>query len=250
MTAWAYRLSQDAREVRDAWKPARQTRLQRAVEALAEQPTRGRRLKGDRTRVFTANGNPPLRITYRLNPKIRQLTVEHVAPVDVPLREIDVFLSYSSEDRDWFRRLRRALEPLRQLDIVLWSDEDLPPGKKWHPLIKEKVGEAGAAVLLVSEAFLRSEYIQAYELAPFVGRAEQVRENNHDRPFLLLWIPLTQKRWLERHEWGRRLLQFQGVIDPRWPLGAKPPLRPQRLLDRIRDLVLVKIHRALRGAAE
>jgi hypothetical protein len=177
------------------------------------------------------------------------VSIEHVALFLVPsyYRKIDVFLSYTRRDRVWFRRLRRVLQPLREFDIVLWTDQDLLAGQEWDELIKSKVAGSGAAVLLVSEAFLSSEYVQANELAPFVARAERNRLRSEDRPFLLLWIPLAHERLLQQDDWGKRLLRFQWLVNPRRPLAATPPAGAQRVLEQIRDLVHVTIHKQLRN---
>lgn len=251
MTAWAHRLSQGAREVRDSWETERQVALQRAVEALCLRPNQGRYLAEDRAWVYVTREDPPLRLTYRLDRNRRQIHVEHVALLLVPRRqiEIDMFLSYSRRDRTWFHRLRRTLLLLREFDIVLWTDQDLLPGQKWHELIQSKVAESGAAVLLVSQDFLSSEYIQAHELEPFLARAEGWSGRSDDRPFVLLWIPLTHRHLLREDAWGRRLLAFEALVDPDQPLAAQPPRSTQHVLENIRDIVHKTLHQKLRRAA-
>jgi hypothetical protein len=60
---------------------------------------------------------------------------------------------------------------IRQEDIEVWSDEDLKVGENWNAEIQRRLESAKAAVLLVSPAFLASEYIANSELPVLLRRA-------------------------------------------------------------------------------
>lgn len=83
-----------------------------------------------------------------------------------------VFISYAHDDNEsddpgkrWLNRLLEQLQPLVLQDRVkTWSDTEIKAGERWDEAIKEQLRGAKGAVLLVSPAFLASEYIRNSEL--------------------------------------------------------------------------------------
>jgi CHAT domain-containing protein/TIR domain-containing protein len=92
----------------------------------------------------------------------------HNFPTDVR----SVFISYAHTDNEspnrkerWLDRFVEFLKPLvRQEDFTLCSDQDIKIGQDWHQHIQAHLSGAKAVVLLVSPAFLASEYIANSEL--------------------------------------------------------------------------------------
>jgi TIR domain len=90
-----------------------------------------------------------------------------------------VFISYAHADNQspdpqkcWLDRFVEFLKPLvRQEDFTLCSDLDLKIGDGWHERIQEHLNAAKAAVLLVSPAFLASDYIANSELPVILKKA-------------------------------------------------------------------------------
>jgi TIR domain len=90
-----------------------------------------------------------------------------------------VFISYAHADNQspdpqkcWLDRFVEFLKPLvRQEDFTLCSDLDLKIGDGWHERIQEHLNAAKAAVLLVSPAFLASDYIADSELPVILKKA-------------------------------------------------------------------------------
>ena len=89
-----------------------------------------------------------------------------------------VFISYAHADNEppkrWLNRLLEHLTPLiRQEDLAVWSDRQLKIGDEWNPEIQQQLGAAKVAVLLVSPAFLASQYITNSELPVLLKRASE-----------------------------------------------------------------------------
>ena len=92
-----------------------------------------------------------------------------------------VFISYAHADNQsddpakrWLDRLKVHLKPLEFDEIIeVASDTDIGLGDRWHDQIQRDLKWAGAAVLLVSPAFLASSYIRNSELPLLLRRAQE-----------------------------------------------------------------------------
>jgi len=62
---------------------------------------------------------------------------------------------------------------VRYEELVAWSDKEIRPGDLWHTEIKTQLESARAAVLLVSPAFLASDYIARSEVPVLLKRAKE-----------------------------------------------------------------------------
>jgi len=121
-----------------------------------------------------------------------------------------IFVSYSHADEKWRQRFEVISKPLsRSEGIKFWSDRNLKAGE-WEPQIEQAIQGAIAAVLLVSDNYVASEYVVRTE-CPCLLRA------NKKRNLRILWAylePCDLKRNL-----GRAIKRFQAMI-----LGNLEPL--------------------------
>ncbi|HEY5813068.1 MAG TPA: toll/interleukin-1 receptor domain-containing protein [Terrimicrobiaceae bacterium] len=97
----------------------------------------------------------------------------------LPTKARSVFISYAHKDNEsedpkerWLDRFVEFLKPLvRQEDFTLCSDRDIKIGQNWHEHIQAHLNGAKAVVLLVSPAFLASDYIANSELPVILRKA-------------------------------------------------------------------------------
>ena len=83
-----------------------------------------------------------------------------------------VFVSYSHADRAWLAELQHVFASLQgTVRVDVWDDTRIAPGSRWQGEIKEAVDTAAAAVLLLSPAFFRSDFIARHELPALTAAA-------------------------------------------------------------------------------
>jgi TIR domain len=86
----------------------------------------------------------------------------------------NVFVSYSHDDREWLDRLSQHIAVLERRGLVdFWSDGRIAAGADWEQSIETALSDAKVAVLLVSPAFLASEFIWKREMPRVVAHATQ-----------------------------------------------------------------------------
>jgi Inner membrane component of T3SS, cytoplasmic domain/TIR domain len=120
-----------------------------------------------------------------------------------------VFISYSHRDAAWLERLRVHLEPLVSSDrLQVWHDGIIEPGERWLETLREAVGRARVAILLVSPDYLASRFIAREELTPILRAAEA-------EGLRVFWIPVRASI-VDKTE----LATLQAAQPPDKPLAA------------------------------
>lgn len=88
------------------------------------------------------------------------------------MSKINLFISYSHDDETYFRRLKQFINCTNCPNLNIWDDEDIQPGEEWDEEIKRKLNEAHIILLLISQDFLNSKYINEIELKSALKKHE------------------------------------------------------------------------------
>jgi hypothetical protein len=90
---------------------------------------------------------------------------------------VHVFVSYAREDSRWLEPAARhnlvpfLIDSLRRYKVVFWFDHDLKPGDEFRQQIKSKIDQSQIALLIVSQSFLNSAFIESEEMPRISERA-------------------------------------------------------------------------------
>ena len=121
-----------------------------------------------------------------------------------PLRQeihgVEVFISYARTDANYMAEILDQIINLNNDGITFWSDRSIRPGQKWDEEIKKKLKEIDVALVLISQAYLDSEYCKETEIPDFIKRNVAI-----------VPIMLSRCKW-KLHDWlrDRQILPGEG----------------------------------------
>ena len=118
-----------------------------------------------------------------------------------------IFVSYAHKDAKWRDELLLHLKPLlRNETMAEWNDTQIPAGTQWSEEIEAALNDADAGVLLVTPAFLASDFIFKRELPVLLKKK-------------VLWVPISASSFEET-----ALTAYQALHDTARPLDdmSKP----------------------------
>lgn len=134
-----------------------------------------------------------------------------------------IFISYSRRDAQWVDRLRILFRPMERRGAVsTWSDADLLAGQAWEPQLLATIAASKAALLLVTPAFIQSEYVRRVELPALLARS---REPGNQ--FRLFWVLLEPCDWKTAMP---ELAEVQAIGDPTRPLSRSHSSADEQVL--------------------
>jgi len=152
------------------------------------------------------NPVPALEVTFEIDYNNKTIYLLHfAAPVLVARKPI--FISYSHKDKEWLDKLKLFLKPLED-QVDLWDDENIKAGDLWREEIKKSLMAARAAILLVSQNFLTSEFISTKELPELLDRADT-------EGVKIFWIAVSASTYKEY-----AIEKYQALNDPNCPLDS------------------------------
>jgi len=86
----------------------------------------------------------------------------------LPLR---IFCGYAHEDEALFQQLQTAFAVLRRQELIeVWHDREILAGAEWESEIKQQLHKADIILLLISPAFIASEYCWEKEMQWAIAR--------------------------------------------------------------------------------
>ncbi len=174
---------------------------------------------------------PAIELTCKINLDRKVIHIMHVvAPALVATKPL--FISYSHQDKEWLSELRKWLKPLEKSDLVkIWDDREIMVGDQWLEEIRNSLSSAKAAVLLVTQDFLTSDFISKQELPQLLQAAKSDGVE-------IFWVAVSASTVEDTD-----ISKFQAVNNPAEPLdGLSAPEQKKEFLQIYR-----KIKQAIEG---
>jgi len=94
---------------------------------------------------------------------------------DEPIR---IFISYARKDRRWFDEddkhglIPHLIDCFKKQKVIFWYDKEILPSEVFKPLIQQEINRAHICILMVSQFFINSDFIEEHEL-PCIKEREQ-----------------------------------------------------------------------------
>ncbi len=226
--AYATRISPEAARVRKELPKELLLKLLDVLEDLAKNPDaypQRTQTIGTRGEIFLyRHPEPPFEITYEINRANRIIDFVHFAARIVELKR--VFVSYSHEDVEWLDRLRKFLTPLEDQGLIrVWDDTKIQVGSNWQAEIRKALGSAKAAVCLVTQEFLTSDFIKTQEIPLLLEKAQQ-------EGVKIMWVAVKKSTVKDSV-----IFKFQAANDPERPLEMLDGPQQNMVLNQIYEKI-------------
>lgn len=88
------------------------------------------------------------------------------------MSKINLFISYAHADARYFRELKNYVNNTNCPGVEVWDDGEIQAGDTWDDAIKTKLAEADIILLMISQDFLNSTYVNQVELTSALQRHE------------------------------------------------------------------------------
>jgi hypothetical protein len=175
------------------------------IATLAEDPSGCEHLAApiEGGQMIRRHPSPSLEVTYSVDDARRTVNVVHVsAPIQAGRT---LFVSYSHEDKEWWKKVMTYVHQLEEEGLIrIWSDELIKAGDRWNDSIVEALDSSQAALLLVSQSFINSTFINEEELPRILDRAAQGVTK-------IFWIPVRVSTVFTTH---KTITEFQSLLLP------------------------------------
>ena len=91
-----------------------------------------------------------------------------------PNNNVEIFCCYAHEDEALIDELRSHLSSLERQNLInVWHDRDISPGAVWKKEIETHLNDAQIILLLISSAFIQSNYCYGIEMQQAIERYER-----------------------------------------------------------------------------
>jgi hypothetical protein len=178
--------SKEARPLRDALSASLRKTLDNIEDMLSENPDEHpHRIRSISENIFIyQHPQPPMEVTYKIDRKKKLISFLHIVAPKLEVSKA-LFISYSHEDEEWLVKLKKWLKPLEKQDLIrIWDDKELKAGDDWRDKIEKELASSKAAILLISQEFLDSDFIVNKELPHLLDSAK-------DKGLTILWIAVS-----------------------------------------------------------
>lgn len=89
-------------------------------------------------------------------------------------KALKLFISYSHEDENFKKELLKMLAGFQRRGIIdAWQDRRIEAGDEWYQEIQKSMNECDLAILLVSQSFIASRFINDEELPRLFQRCQE-----------------------------------------------------------------------------
>lgn len=232
---YATKYSPASRESRKTIPAEHRTILEEIEYELSENPfgnpERVSPVSLDGKTVVYIHPSTNIQITYHVDTTEKIIHFTHFVAPTLKVREV-IFISYSHQDKDWLAKIKMFLSVLEQSGrIKFWDDLELEAGRPWEEQIQEQLNNATAGVLLVSQQFLNSKFIQTKELTNLLDAAKKEGKK-------IFWVPLSPSTVFQSH---KEITKYQS-------LKQDPETSLEELSESEQKKVFVQITKALGDA--
>lgn len=107
---------------------------------------------------------------------------------------VDVFISYSRNNRD---RVRALADAVKALGYIVWWDDELPPHKSYGDVITEKITNARATIVCWSAEAAQSEWVRAE--ADLARNQKKLIQTSYDE--VMPPMPFNQIQFASLSDW-------------------------------------------------
>ncbi len=129
-------------------------------------------------------------------------------------QRVKYFVSYASRNKkladEFLGQFKEITKPSKRYEYSCWRDRAILAGENWHEKIQEAISKCDFGLLLISPAFLGSQYIKEHELPYFLGN-----KGKHVMPVLLQRVSFEKHDLLGLEEKQIFRLEKPGFKEPR-----------------------------------
>lgn len=130
---------------------------------------------------------------FKASPELKPLHPSKGPQESEPM--LKIFISYAHANHKYMKDLETYLEILKnKKQVSWWFDGNIHPGSNWDNAIRNQLEEADIMIVLLSNAFFRSKYIQGVEM----NKARQRLQKGYTK---ILPILLEPSQEFENHKW-------------------------------------------------
>ncbi|MES2709754.1 MAG: COR domain-containing protein [Verrucomicrobiota bacterium] len=174
----------------------------------------------------------PVQVVTKAGPQSVEVTpqLEQVQPAKARRKgapKLKVFVSYAHANYKLWERMKTHLDILKnENQVSVWFDGKIRPGSEWDDAIRTELKQADIVILLLSNAFFASKYINGVEL-------KEARRRHGTGEATLLPVLLEPSEAFSKHKWLNKLQAVPSVNGSLRPITSfNPAVNGWNLVDK------------------